>query len=94
MAAEYATDIHVVELADVRDIDSWVTDEAKVEAFVHHLQKGKSFASPVLRDLSESDDDPCYEIIDGFHRFRALQRVGIERHPATIVTCPTFRTTA
>lgn len=87
MAIEYEQNIELVELVDVQDDESWATDKNKVAGFQAVLQQGKRFPTLLLRRVWHEDASYHYEIIDGFHRFRALVAEGVKSYPAMIVEC-------
>lgn len=87
MAMEHIKDVEQVELGDVRDDSSWVTEESRVEAFRVMLRQGKRFGTPTVRRVWHEDASFHYEIIDGFHRIRALIAEGVESYPMTVTEC-------
>lgn len=87
MAMEHIKDVEQVELGDVRDDPSWATEDSRIEAFRAMLRQGKRFGTPTVRRVWHEDTSFHYEIIDGFHRIRALIAEDYESYPMTVNEC-------
>lgn len=83
---ESNTKNEIVRLADIRDDKSWPTDPETVHGFQVSIQQGHALSALLLRRCVQQGR-VYYEVIDGFHRTRALLAEGVERHLATTVEC-------
>lgn len=65
-----------------------VVDEAQFSALVHSIRHN-GFLQPIAVRPIEQMGGPAYEVIDGHHRWRAAQEVGLIEVPALVVEAST-----
>lgn len=76
----------LIAIADIIDRPDWPTDPAKVEGFRETLRRGGSFGPLRVNEVPHGGPDGRmgYDIIDAFHRYRALVLEGVTYWPADI----------